>query len=97
MLRPEEIDSLPAEERGPAIALRFAVKEAVYKAVHPLVRRYVSYSEARVEVGSDGRVTAELLFADGSAAPRVEIACEWWGRRVLAAARVPGLARKGVG
>jgi 4'-phosphopantetheinyl transferase EntD len=36
--------------------LRFAVKEAVYKAVDPYVRRYVGFQEVEVVIGAGGEV-----------------------------------------
>jgi len=51
ILRPEElaaVDALPEAARWPAILARFAAKEAIYKAIHPHLRRYVAFSEASV-------------------------------------------------
>jgi 4'-phosphopantetheinyl transferase EntD len=52
----------PGDERGRAVMLRFAIKEAIYKAVDPFVRRYVGFQEVEVELDDDGgvRVTSAL-------------------------------------
>jgi 4'-phosphopantetheinyl transferase EntD len=40
-------------ERGRAITLRFAIKEAIYKAIDPYLRRYVGFTEVEVELDGD--------------------------------------------
>jgi enterobactin synthetase component D len=63
VLTPRERSLLPgsAEERWRAILLHFSMKEAIYKAVDPFVRRHLSFQDADLEV-------AEALSADyGSA------------------------------
>jgi 4'-phosphopantetheinyl transferase EntD len=39
-----------AADRGRAVTLRFAIKEAIYKAIDPYLRRYVGFLEVEVEV-----------------------------------------------
>jgi 4'-phosphopantetheinyl transferase EntD len=52
------------EDRGRGATLRFSIKEAIYKAVDPFVRRYVAFTEVELEV-ADGiaHVSSELPFA----------------------------------
>ena len=53
ILREEEraaVEALPEAARWPAIVARFAAKEAIYKAIHPHVRRYVAFAEASVSL-----------------------------------------------
>ena len=45
-----------AGHRGRAVTLRFAIKEAIYKAVDPFVRRYVGFTEVELDVRDDGSV-----------------------------------------
>ncbi len=47
---------------GGAIArtIQFSAKESIYKAVFPLVRRYVDFDEASVEIGPKGDLSLEL-------------------------------------
>lgn len=40
--------ALPDERRNPELALRFSLKEAVYKAIDPWVRRYVGFREVEL-------------------------------------------------
>lgn len=41
--------------------LMFSAKEAIYKALHPTVRRYIDFTEAVIEVEDDGRLQARLV------------------------------------
>jgi 4'-phosphopantetheinyl transferase EntD len=84
--RPEElaeIEALPEDQRWPAVMVRFAVKEAVYKAVFPFVRHFFGFQAARV----DGeRVTLFLPAEDPGI--EVESELEWLSAdRVLAMIR----------
>ncbi|HVK88238.1 MAG TPA: 4'-phosphopantetheinyl transferase superfamily protein [Kofleriaceae bacterium] len=60
---------LTARERtleidGRGTTLRFSIKEAIYKAVDPFVRRYVGFTEVELEVVEGlAHVTTELPFA----------------------------------
>jgi 4'-phosphopantetheinyl transferase EntD len=92
---------VPEERRWLEVMVRFAVKEAIYKAVHATLRRYVGFDEASVSVDlSTVRVSEEL--ADLSSvevttspnavlrsdpAPQLECFAEHAGGRVLAAVR----------
>jgi 4'-phosphopantetheinyl transferase EntD len=55
VLTPREQDQLAAagageHERGRAVTLRFAIKEAIYKAIDPHLRRYVGFLEVELEL-----------------------------------------------
>jgi len=50
ILTPFEQAALP--DRGSAVTLRFAIKEAIYKAVDPMLRRYVGFTEVELDVGA---------------------------------------------
>ena len=60
VLTAREQAALP--DRGAAVTLRFAIKEAIYKAVDPYVRRYVGFTEVELDLAEDGtcRVTSGL-------------------------------------
>ncbi len=87
--RPEEFDevqALPEAARWKNVLVRFAVKEAVYKAVFPHVRHFFGFQAAHVEVANAARVTLFLPPED----PRVELETEleWLSpQRVLAMVR----------
>lgn len=63
ILTDREAAALP--DRGRAVTLRFAIKEAIYKAIDRYLQRYVGFTEVELDVGDDGsvRVTSELPLA----------------------------------
>jgi enterobactin synthetase component D len=80
------LGGLDAEARGRAVMLRFSLKESIYKAIDPHVRRYVGFHEVDLVVLPDGRalVDAHLVRAE-----RLEVE-GWWSvaqDHVLTAAR----------
>lgn len=88
ILTPEEFDALPddAEERANRILLHFSLKEAVYKAIHPLVRRYVGFREVSLIVNTDfitsggsdsGTATVQLLLPE-LRDNETAITTRWW-------------------
>jgi 4'-phosphopantetheinyl transferase EntD len=66
VMTPEELTALatvaPAERRH-EVVLHFSLKEALYKAINPLIGRYVSFQEASVLPHPDGSVTVALALA----------------------------------
>ena len=63
--RPEElveVQALPEAERWPNVMLRFAVKEAIYKALAPRLGRFFGFQAARVDVRSREKVEIELFL-----------------------------------
>jgi enterobactin synthetase component D len=63
--------------RGREVTLRFAIKEAIYKAIDPIVRRYVGFTEVELDVHGDGRCGVHVL--DRARLP-VEVEA-WWQER----------------
>ncbi len=86
----EAVAGLDARARGVAVALRFSLKEAVYKAIDPFVRRYVGFREVAVWPGDGGDGVARVEIAPGGGAdlPR-DIEAGWVevGELVIATAR----------
>lgn len=77
VLRSEElaaVEALPAAERWGEVVRRFSVKEAIYKALHPHLRRFVGFDEASVEVRGAGGARALLHLRCGSGPLDVEVA-----------------------
>src|SRR5688572_29027657 len=50
----DALAGLPAAEHGRAVMLHFAIKEAVYKAIDPHLRRYVGFLEVAAAPTDDG-------------------------------------------
>lgn len=89
VLTPAELEAnlaLAEHRRWVDAVLRFSTKEAVYKAVHPTVRRYVGFGEVEVWPGKDGVDRVEALVPD-VAAFTFEARHAWIGGRVLATVR----------
>lgn len=88
VLTPAELAALPAADRWAGVIGRFAVKEALYKALHPHVRRYVGFLEAEVALGAGGPVVSLRLTAgEGPFAVEARLRTVADGR-LLALARV---------
>jgi len=62
---------------GREVTLYFAIKEAIYKAVDPIVRRYVGFTEVELEVAGDGACSVRVL--DIARLPVIVEA--WWQER----------------
>jgi enterobactin synthetase component D len=90
----QQVAALPPERRWPEVLLRFSLKEAVYKALDPWVRRYVGFDEVEVQPAPDGTAAVRLHLRDGEGPFTVE-AC-WWRhepRLLLTTARIRSLSR----
>ncbi|HSN26124.1 MAG TPA: 4'-phosphopantetheinyl transferase superfamily protein [Kofleriaceae bacterium] len=57
ILTPRELAAFGADRRR--VSLAFAIKEAIYKAVDPVVRRYVGFTEVELDLEA-GRATSQL-------------------------------------
>lgn len=93
--------TVPAERRWLEVMVRFAVKEAIYKAVHARLQRYVAFDEAQVDVELEqvrlSDVLADLSQVEVLTVPRARLSsvptpqlqcvAEHAGGRVLAAVR----------
>jgi enterobactin synthetase component D len=85
VLRPSELARWQDAGAGwPALLQVFSIKEAVYKALHPWVGRYVGFGEA--EVQADGRV--HLHLAQGEGPFQLRSMTSWEGDRLIAVVEV---------
>jgi enterobactin synthetase component D len=67
VMTPDELSALatiPEQLRRRTVVLHFSVKEAIYKAIDPLVGRYVSFQEASIVPHPDGAVGVSLFLKD---------------------------------
>lgn len=63
-----------ARVSGAELLRVFAIKEAIYKAIDPIVRRYVGFQEVELVVGQGGHVQVSVVDAG-----RLPVAIEaWW-------------------
>ena len=80
------VEALPEGARWEAVQLRFAIKEATYKAIHPHLRRFVGFQEAEVTLGESPEV--RVFTRQGE--PELALECCWEslpGSRILALVR----------
>jgi enterobactin synthetase component D len=62
---------------GRDVTLHFAIKEAIYKAIDPMVRRYVGFTEVELEIARDGSCSVQVIDA-----ARLPVVVEaWWQER----------------
>ena len=100
VLLPEEheaVMALPEHRRWTGLVLRFSMKEAIYKALHPYVHRYVGFDEALVRPDIDCTAQVELRLKQGEGPFRIEARYLWLGGRILTMvrARPPRRPRRG--
>jgi enterobactin synthetase component D len=85
ILNEREQAALP--DRGRAVTLRFAIKEAIYKALDPWVQRFVSFQEVAVR-SAPGGLEAELRLSRGEGPFAVELTDAGDAAAILVAARI---------
>jgi enterobactin synthetase component D len=59
----QRLEQIPEESRRRAVILHFSLKEALYKAIDPLVSRHVAFHEASMTPSPDGTVQIALALA----------------------------------
>lgn len=91
VLTPQEqraIRDLPDDRRWFAILLRFSLKEALYKALHPHLRRYVDFQEVSIFPDLQGSGEVILHFPEADPDWHVSLHYDWWQGYLLSSARV---------
>eukprot|EP00977_Amphora_coffeiformis_P010172 scaffold2363_cov159-Amphora_coffeaeformis.AAC.34 len=68
------VDGILAEEE---VLLRFSLKEALYKAMHPLICQYVGFQEAEVQPLANGTVHVELNLKSGAHKDFASVSAHW--------------------
>ncbi len=91
VLRPEEVDAVSKLAPGlswNATVLRFSMKESIYKALDPFVRRYVGFHEATVLPSLEGTAEIALHLAQGEGPFVVDGRFQWLEGRVMTSVRI---------
>jgi len=74
-----------------ALLLRFSIKESIYKALDPFVRRYIGFKEAVVHPDLQGGASVRLELAGGEGPFHLDARYEWISGRLLTSVRAqPG-------
>jgi phosphopantetheine--protein transferase-like protein len=77
----QSLGNLPGITVDEEVLLRFSLKEAIYKAAHPLLRQYVGFQEAEVTPHSDGTASCTWLL-DSKADRRIAKLTAHWEKFV---------------
>ena len=91
VLTPDEnvaLADLEPAARDAEVLLRFAAKEAIYKALDPWVQRMVSFQEVAIVTAPDGRREARLALARGEGPFRVALHDASDDERILVVATI---------
>ena len=83
-----EVGSLEGARRQHEVLVRFSAKEAIYKALDPFVRRYVSFKEVSATPGADGTLEVRTHLANDEGPFLIESHWRLWEGFVLTTARV---------
>jgi 4'-phosphopantetheinyl transferase EntD len=62
------LESVPEENRRRTVVLHFSLKEALYKAIDPLVGRHVAFHEASMTPLPDGSAAIALALSENDGA-----------------------------
>jgi phosphopantetheine--protein transferase-like protein len=81
------VEALPPERQWTATVLRFALKEAIYKALAPHLQRYIDFSEAELRLRTDGTASVSLNLREGPAPAAIDARYTWLDDAVLGTAR----------
>ena len=71
--------NLPGITFDEEVLLRFSLKEAIYKAAHPILQQYVGFQEAEVTPHSDGTASC-TWFLDTKADHQIAKLTAHWKR-----------------
>ncbi len=82
------IAELPERQRWMALLIRFSIKESIYKALDPFVRRYVGFLEAQVDPDLEGEARVALNLTNGEGPFDVDARYEWLYGRLLTSVRI---------
>lgn len=91
VLRPEElaqVQALAEDRRWCETAIRFSVKESVYKALHRYLRRYIGFGEVAVWPSPEGIDLIDPYLSPGEGPFSFDARHTWVGSRVLSSVRV---------
>lgn len=84
----ETIASLAEDRRWIALLLRFSIKESIYKALDPYVRRYVGFHEAEVDLDLQGGAAVRLDLVGGEGPFVVDARYGWLDGRIFTSTRI---------
>jgi len=81
------VDALPEHRQWTSVLLHFTIKEAIYKALAPRLRRYIGFQEAQIGIGRAGSASVVLTLDPAAEPVSVEARYAWMPEGVVATAR----------
>jgi enterobactin synthetase component D len=84
----DEVRKLQHDRQWMAILIRFSIKEAIYKALDPIVQRYVGFHEAIVTPDLSGNAKVHLALANQEGPFEVDAHYEWLHGQLLTSVRI---------
>lgn len=69
-----DLQDMKAEQE---ILLRFSLKEAVYKAIHPILCQFISFQEAEIVPHASGEASVRLFLASGRESLLHSVSATW--------------------
>ncbi len=91
VLRPEELAAvapLPEDRRWIDTLIRFSIKESIYKALAPELKRYIGFHEASVRPHLNGTADVQLFLEPAAGPYEVDARFEFLHQKVLTSVRV---------
>jgi len=83
-----DIEMLPDDRKWIALLIRFSLKESIYKAVDPYVKRYVGFQEAKVTPDLYGRAAVVLNLKNREGPFEADARYEWLHGKLLTSVRI---------
>lgn len=88
----EAIAELPDRRAWIATLLRFSIKESIYKALDPFLRRYIDFHEAEVWPNLDGTAQVTLKLRGEQTVFSVDARYDWFRGRIYSSVRIMPLS-----
>jgi phosphopantetheine--protein transferase-like protein len=82
-----EVSELPSDRQWIATLVRFAIKEATYKAIAPRLRRYVAFEEAQVTNIRNGSAEVQLMLTSSDGPKSLEGRYVWMPEGLITTVR----------
>ena len=84
----DEVRKLQQDRQWIAVLIRFSIKEATYKALDPIVQRYVGFHEAIVTPDLSGGAQVRLALANQEGPFEVDAHYEWLHGQLFTSVRI---------
>jgi enterobactin synthetase component D len=83
-----QVDELEAHRRWTSVLIRFSIKEAIYKALAPRLKRYIAFEEAEVQPKTDGSADIRLQLSEAPSPAQLDAEYVWIDDSLVTTVRV---------